>query len=287
MHFDGLKALTTEGRDHLAKGPVALILIEDEVEANSTLRHHLDCGFRTVVAFTPPDIALADDVERAVVRVDFDTRTDTACTEAVNACMGAAAGQWIYYCFNAEYLFFPFCENRTVGEMVAFVTEERRDTVLCYVVDLYAGDLETAPSAVNLDDAHLDKTGYYALQRRSRDGTIMERQLDFFGGLRWRFEEHIAATKRRIDRVALFRASEGLTLLPDHRLSNEELNTYACPWHHSVTASICSFRTAKALKRNPGSSFDIETFRWHNSAAFDWHSQQLLNLGLMEPGQWF
>jgi hypothetical protein len=26
---------------------------------------------------------------------------------------------------------------------------------------------------------------------------------------------------------------------------------------------------------------------WHNSAPFEWHSQQLLDLGLMEPGQWF
>jgi hypothetical protein len=41
------------------------------------------------------------------------------------------------------------------------------------------------------------------------------------------------------------------------------------------------------LKRNPGSSFDIQTFKWHNSAPFEWHSRQLLDLGLMEPGQWF
>ena len=47
------------------------------------------------------------------------------------------------------------------------------------------------------------------------------------------------------------------------------------------------FRTAKALKRNPGSTFDIHTFRWHNSTPFQWHSRQLLDLGLMEPGQWF
>ena len=28
-------------------------------------------------------------------------------------------------------------------------------------------------------------------------------------------------------------------------------------------------------------------FTWHNSTRFEWHSRQLLDLGLMEPGQWF
>ncbi|MGJ8624794.1 MAG: hypothetical protein ACSHW1_18790, partial [Yoonia sp.] len=115
----------------------------------------------------------------------------------------------------------------------------------------------------------------------------LDRQLDFFGGLRWRFEEHIPAPRRRIDRVAIFRNKPGLTFLHDHTFSDPEYNTYACPWHHNLTAAICSFRTAKALKRNPGSTFEIDTFKWHNSAQFEWHSQQLLDLGLMEPGQWF
>jgi len=50
---------------------------------------------------------------------------------------------------------------------------------------------------------------------------------------------------------------------------------------------VVSFRTAKALKANPGSTFEIDDFRWHNSTPFEWHSRQLLDLGLMEPGQWF
>jgi hypothetical protein len=78
-----------------------------------------------------------------------------------------------------------------------------------------------------------------------------------------------------------------MRLLPDFTFSEDELNTYACPWHNNLTAAVCSFRTAKALRTNPGSRFDIQTFRWHNSTPFEWHSQQLMDLGLMEPGQWF
>ena len=114
-----------------------------------------------------------------------------------------------------------------------------------------------------------------------------ERQLDFHGGLHWRFEEHIPTNRRKIDRISLFRSKQGLELREDHTFSDEEYNTYACPWHNNLTSAIVSFRAAKALKRNPGSSFDIHTFKWHNSVKFDWHSRQLMDLGLIEPGQWF
>ena len=118
-------------------------------------------------------------------------------------------------------------------------------------------------------------------------GAAKERQLDFFGGLRWRYEEHVPWERRRIDRIALFRAKPGLHLRPDHTFDDEEYNTYACPWHHNLTGAIASFRTAKALKSNPGSMFDITNFHWHHSVKFDWSPQQLMDLGLMEPGQWF
>jgi len=288
MRFGSLDKFLGTGTDTLAKGPVALIFAEDAIELDSTLRHHLTCGFKIVVAFAMPAIDIAADVAERIVRVDFDPLADNAVPQAVNGVIDKAPGLWVYYCYNAEYLFYPFCETRSVGEMLAFHTEERRDAMLTYVVDLYAGDLAAHPDAVAIEDAHLDKSGYYALARPDPvTKHPRERQLDFFGGLRWRYEEHIPAPRRKIDRIALFRAAPGLRLRPDHTFNDEEYNTYACPWHHNLTAAICSFRTAKALKRNPGSTFDIETFLWHNSVPFEWHSRQLLDLGLMEPGQWF
>ena len=155
-------------------------------------------------------------------------------------------------------------------------------------MDVYAGDLETCPNAVNLEDAYLDRSGYYALGRPDpATNHPKERQLDFFGGLRWRYEEHVPPERRKIDRISLFKSKPGLELRADHTFNDEEYNTYACPWHNNLTAAVVSFRTAKALRRNPGSAFEIQTFRWHNSVPFEWHSRQLLDLGLMEPGQWF
>ncbi len=289
MDFESLSEVLSRGQSLLAKGPIALVFVEDAVEVDSTLRHHIDCGFRQVFSFMPADFALAKDIAEKVHRVGFNIKHGDSFVDAVNQMIAATPQEWLYYCFNAEYLFFPFCETRSVEELLTFHAEERRNAMLTYVIDIYAKDLTRFENGVSLNTAHLDKSGYYALARKiseDSDDPII-RQLDFFGGLRWRYEEHVPQDKRKIDRIALFRAKPDLRLRGNHTFDDEEYNTYACPWHNNLTAAVMSFRTAKALKSNPGSTFDIKSFAWHNSAPFEWHSRQLLDLGLMEPGQWF
>jgi hypothetical protein len=289
VQYPSLSDFIAKGAAILAKGPIALIMAEDPVEVDTTIRHHLNAGFRAVILLAPDALAVPAELAELVHRVSYDVHGDAALPDAVNAVIDAAEGTWIYYCYNAEYLFHPFCETRNIREMIAFHAEERRDAILSYVVDLYAGDLDRFQNAVSLEDALLDRSGYYALGRPdlANKSYPKERQLDFFGGLRWRFEEHVPQPKRKIDRISIFRAKKGLRLRPDFTFTDEEYNTYACPWHHNLTVAVCSFRTAKALRTNPGSRFDINSFRWRNSTEFQWHSQQLMDLGLMEPGQWF
>jgi hypothetical protein len=287
MRYDGLKELASSGVLGTAQGPVAAIIAEDEVEVEATIRHHRDKGFQTIILFAPAELALDENDAGPVIRTDFPTRTPDTAPIVVNALVGALPPRtWLYYCYNAEFLFYPFAEHRSVGEMLAFHAEERRAAMLAYVIDVYAGDLDASGNAVSLGDAWLDRSGYYSVARMGSSGPL-ERQLDFHGGLRWRFEEHIDLTRRRIDRIGIVRTKPGIRLRSDHTWSEEELNTYACPWHNNLTAAIVSFRTAKALRSNPASRFHIDTFRWHNSLRFEWQSQQLMDLGLMEPGQWF
>lgn len=289
MRHTSIAELLNRKGTSLATGPVSIVMAEDDVELASTLRHQLKCGFRDVVLLAPEGAELPEDLEARVHVVTHDVFAEAALPAAVNAMVDALSGAWLHYCYNAEYLFFPFCETRRIREMLTFHSEERRAAMLTYVIDLYAGDLAAHSNAVSLTDACLDKSGYYALARKdpARDWHPKERQMDYFGGLRWRFEEHIPWARRKIDRISLFRARTGLRLAPDFTLNDEELNTHSCPWHHNLTAAVCSFRTAKALRTNPGSRHAIPTFTWHNSAPFQWHSQQLMDLGLMEPGQWF
>jgi hypothetical protein len=289
MRHASLAALLDAKAADLSKGPLAVVMAEDEVEIDSTLAHLLRLGFHDLVLLAPDGVELQAELADRCHIVTHDVFAEAALPAALNAMMDRIAGAWVHACYNAEYLFFPFCETRRIGEMLAFHAEERRSAMLTYVIDLYAGDLTARPDAVALDDAWIDRSGYYALARKdaARNWEPKERQMDFFGGLRWRFEEHIPWARRKIDRISLFRAAPGLRMAPDFTLNEEERNTYACPWHHNLTAAVCSFRTAKALRRNPGSRHAIHSFRWRNSEPFQWHSQQLLDLGLMEPGQWF
>lgn len=287
MQYESPGHFLKTGQAALTKGPVALIFAEDDIELEGTLRHHLKLGFKSVIAFMPAEFHLNDDINAQTHRVTLKCAPRSVVFETINRIIQAAPGIWMYYCYNAEYLFFPFCETRSVGEMLAFHTEERRNSMLTHVVDIYADDLATYPNGVAPDQAMLDSTGYYAHTRHDPSGQPLDRQLDMSGGLRWRFEDHIPYERRRIDRIGLFKAQNALTVLPDHTFSEPEYNTYSCPWHHNMTAAICSFRAAKALKSNAGSTFAIPSFRWRNSVQFEWSSRQLLDLGLIESGQWF
>jgi len=289
MRHPSLTDFLTKAEAVLGKGPVALIMAEDEAEVDTTLRHHVAAGFPVVLLLAPAEVPVNPALEAGIQRIDHDVHAEGALVDAVNRVIDAAPGLWLFYCYNAEYLFHPFCESRNIRELIAFHVEERREALLTYVIDLYAGDLNRYPNAVSLDNAHLDKSGYYALGRSDpvNPDHPKDRQLDFFGGLRWRFEEHVAPERRKIDRICLFKTKPGLRLRRNFTLSDEEMNTFACPWHNNITTALVSFRTAKALRTNPGSRFDIHDFRWRNSTAFEWHSQQLMDLGLMEPGQWF
>lgn len=272
----------------LKNGPMAVVFAEDDALVSNTIRHLLDTGFIHVILLgtkASSSLALPD---TGVSTAIYDVHAKNAVPDAINKVIAASKGRWLHYCYNGEFLFHPFCETRNIVEMLAFHTEERRDAMVTYVVDLYAADLNTHPDGIDMESAMFDASGYYGLQRyRGREDTPLDRQMDIYGGPRWRFEEHVPLRSRKIDRVGLFRAKPGLVMRNDFTFNDEEMNTISCPWHNNITGAIASFRAAKALRKNPGSAPNIDDFRWHGSVKFEWTSQQLLDIGLIEPGQWF
>ena len=166
MRYPDLSALLDRKRAELGRGPLSIVLAEDEVELQSTLDHQLACGFRDVVLLAPEGVQVAPEIETRLHIVTHDVFAEGALVQAVNAVVARLPGTWLHYCHNAEYLFFPFCETRRVRELLTFHTEERREAMLTYVIDLYAGDLGQHANGVALDDAWLDRKGYYALARK-------------------------------------------------------------------------------------------------------------------------
>ena len=94
------------------KGPVALIFAEDDTEVDTTLRHHRHLGFGQVLLLAPPHISVPEDLADRVPHICWQPKTGPA--EAVTEVIRAAPGTWLYYGFNAEYLFYPFCETRSI-----------------------------------------------------------------------------------------------------------------------------------------------------------------------------
>jgi hypothetical protein len=149
MKYTSVDQFLTTAAGVLANGPVAIIMAEDEIEVDTTLRHHIAAGFDPVLLLADDAIDLPAEIEAKIHRIRHDVHADSALMTAVNQVIEAAPGVWMYYCFNAEYLFHPFCETRNIREMLAFHTEERREALLSYVVDLYAPDLARHPNAVS------------------------------------------------------------------------------------------------------------------------------------------
>ncbi|MBL4749447.1 MAG: hypothetical protein JKX71_02480, partial [Amylibacter sp.] len=270
----------------LVKGPVGFIFAEDLTGLSSSIRHHVRLGFKNLFVLKRQDLELPESCVDLCQTVDIPDAFFSDVSPYVNQLIASFPDRWIYYCFNAEYLHFPFCENRSIEDLTDFITEEKRASVFTYTIDLYADDLSKAKDGFSLEGAHFDGAGYYALQRFV-EGEAQDRQLDIYGGLKWRFEEHLPYEKRRLNRVSLFKPEAGLEMDAAGYFNNPEYNTFACPWHHNTTITICSFRTAKSLKTNPGSTFEIDSFVWSKSVKFRWNSQQLMDHGFMEPGQWF
>jgi hypothetical protein len=270
----------------LTKGPIGFIFAEDITGLSSSIRHHARLGFDNLYVLKRPDLELPDGCDALCEAIDIGDAFFSDVSPYINRLIELFPDRWVYYCFNAEYLHFPFCEKRTISDLTDFITEEKRDSVFTYTIDLYPDDLGKSKDGFSLEDAHFDGAGYYALQRYI-DGEIQDRQLDVYGGLKWRFEEHLPYEKRRLNRIGLFKPQPGLTLEPTGYFNMPEYNTFSCPWHNNTTITICSFRTAKSLKTNPGSTYEIDSFIWSRSIKFRWNSQQLMDHGFMEPGQWF
>lgn len=287
MVFGTLKEFLVWFKRDKTKGPFALIFVEDDIEVAATIAHAQTKGFAQVIVFGDADQVKSSIAQNNTIVVNAEFLTQTDVTKIINKTIACKPAAWFHYCFNAEFLFFPFSNSRSVPEFIQFCEEERRYSILSFVIDLYSNNLENHPNGVDMASAYFDTLGYYGTGRQLPNGDYLDRQQDFHGGLRSRFEEFVPKNKRKIDRVSLFKSKPNLQLRDDHTFNDEEYNTYGCKWHNSPTSTIASFRAAKALRRNPASAFKINNFMWHGSQQFKWDAEQLMKTGLMEPGQWF
>lgn len=267
MRFTSVDDMISQTGSLSAFGPLAIILVEEPVDLEDCVAHHLNLGFQRVV------LAVTDWVdvpEGPVWQLRAPVRAPDALNRVLSPLLSAARGVWVYWGFQGEYLWFPYADTRDVRDLLAFHTEERRKAMAGVVVDLYESNGTEA----------IDATGYFARETIPRAPRI-------YGGLRRRFAPYVPIERRHIDRIPLIQGSRGLSIDADGTLSDPERNTRACAWHANLTCAVLSRRTVRALKRHPEASSELFDIQWEGSVAWSGQAQQLMDLGLMEAGQWF
>ncbi|MEO8531042.1 MAG: hypothetical protein ABI459_07450 [Deltaproteobacteria bacterium] len=287
MQFEGVSAFVRDGKSLLAAGPIAVIFDEDSIALDETVAHAVEIGFRQVIVVSPFAPEFSSEPKVHLIAHDFRAEGFQVTLNAIIAVTPPKV--WVLSCFNAEFLWYPFLESRSVGELCAFHGEERRSAFFTMVVDAYGAVDADDPGHLKRDETWFDGAGYYALARHDPVHPLvtLERQIDLYGGLRWRLEQLLPWDRRRIDRISLFQAQPGLEMRADHTLNDAEMNTVSCPWHHNLTVAVVSFRAAKALKANATTRDLVGDLRYDGSVRFDWTSGQLMQLGMIDPGQWF
>ena len=78
MKYSDLNTFLKDGKAALAKGPVAIVLVEDDVEIATTLRHHQQAGFVSIIALMPDEFALPLDLQESVHRITYNMARERA-----------------------------------------------------------------------------------------------------------------------------------------------------------------------------------------------------------------
>ncbi|MEM7524113.1 MAG: hypothetical protein AAF360_10215, partial [Pseudomonadota bacterium] len=174
---------------------------------DATITHLRGRGFGRIIAAGPGAASLGEDADDSDVYA-FTAKVHDPAQRAklLNNLIDAHRGEWLLVCFNGEFFFHPFCDTRSVRDLIEFMWSERRDAVMNYAIDLYNDDM--TGEAFNREMAYFDAEGWYGFERG-------EKLADVYGGLGWRFEEFTPRDMSRVNRPALFWADPAVPIRGD------------------------------------------------------------------------
>ncbi len=275
MQFQTVREFA-RARTKLPMAMTAVVLCDSPRHAQNSISHLIAQGAAAVV--TIGDCGPIDTDGRPHVRIaqNPEPRAHKALTEVLKA----LTGRWVTWLWAGEFLFYPFAESRNLAELTGFLTDERRKMLYCYALDLYAAQMPRGDQDPKDCGLHFDRIGYQPFP-------IADKGLNLHGGLGWRFEELSPAEMHQIGRSTLIKVEEGMTLDRFWRFGHPDFDSVSCPWHNSPTGAVMSLRRSYRITAHPGFADVASDLMWQGSVPFDWSSRQLLELGMIEPGQWF
>lgn len=270
------------------KNASALVINESDLALLETVEHLKRIGFTRIViaGLTQVNPLAPDDIPYIPLAPDTDL------ADLLSKISSALVGQWFHFCFNGEFLHFPFSETRTIDDFCGFLGEERRASAQTIIVDLYSEYLRDAPNVIKPDQAFFDAAPYYYeeisdLTLEDAEEEEVAQALDIYGGLRWRHSEYFPEDRQILNRAALIKGQKGVLLNPDLTFADLNLRSLACPWHRSPTTAMTSFRALRYLYAKPSARSNIDRMTWSHAQPSKGDGQQLSELGFFEYGQWF
>ncbi|MEM1385491.1 MAG: hypothetical protein AAF713_04770 [Pseudomonadota bacterium] len=250
----------------LADHPICLPPMLDDLDRSGVARSIVLAHCADTALRRGPWIALGSDPDAA--------------TTALNRLIDAFDGRWVLSLRAGSFFRFPFCETRRIGDLTAFLEAEQRRVLFAYELDLYTTDDLDWQADPRHGRWSTDRLGHFAFDHG--DG-----RLDLHGGLSWRFLEAFGEYPDQLAHPVLFRAERGVHLDRDGRFRDERYTRISCPWHRSPTGAVMSLRRLYHLACRSDFESVRQRLLWRGSMSVDWASQQLLEEGMMEPGQWF
>lgn len=263
-------------RPKLPTGVAGVVLADTQRHAQASVSHLVERGAGAIVVIGDAGPLETDGCPLIRIAEKPGAQAQRLLSEVLDA----LAGRWVAWLWAGEFLFYPFAETRSLPELAAFLADERRKVLFCYALDLYAPDMPGAGEAPWDRQLHFDRIGYQPFPQP-------DRRLNLHGGLGWRFEEMSPVDQHQIGRSSLVRAEAGMALDRAWRFGDEDRDSVSCPWHNSPTGAVMSLRRAYRVLAHPGFPDVADDLIWQGSTPFDWTSRQLLELGMIEPGQWF
>ncbi|MEM1297766.1 MAG: hypothetical protein AAGH68_00705 [Pseudomonadota bacterium] len=261
----------------LPGGVVAVVLSEQVLHATESARWLAARGASAVI-----DLGAgvdAAEVDCPVVTIE-ERPAERGLADQMNLLIDALDGRWVTWLWAGEFLFYPFCETRALADLTAFLTDERRQSLFAYALDLYAHDLPGAETCPTKADLWIDHEGYHAFPKGNQ-------QLKVYGGLGWRFHEMLPRGMEQIGRTVLFKATRGIHMGEDMTFEDEHYASVSCPWHNSPTGAVMSLRRTRRIMAHPNFGPLRAKLEWRGTAPFGWTSAELMEEGMLEPGQWF
>lgn len=286
-------------------GPVAILLCDGDLMACASASWAVRRGAAALIALGPEGT-----VRRALESARNSGLSGGAAAGAAVGPVGRAEaplwlsalgraldGRWVLPLFNGEFPAFPWFETRSLADLAAFQDGERRRGVGGWVVDMHAPGLAEAAEADDPDWAPPDRTlfdlgGCFALTGPAEPweaegaGPVPPEAPRLYGGVGWRHQERFARPPR-LDRTAFFRVARGMTVDETFRQGDPKADGLSGAWHRSPTMAVMSFRTARALLSQPEVAADPPDLAWSGARSWGWSSGELLDAGVIEPGQWF